>query len=144
MQQRLSGEASGPSTTKLEVQMASTAAVGGSFEVSPAAASTHLAATTPGGASGPDDAWEDDEGPAAPEEEEMRQRSVGAEATLSAPQIQVKAPEGDATASDTLQKADSAPQVQRASSGISSGKAAAAAATKKASRFTFMGMGRKK
>eukprot|EP00435_Cladocopium_sp_Y103_P071592 s45_g37.t3 len=144
VQQRLSGEASGPSTTKLEVQMASTAAVGGSFEVSPAAASTHLAATTPGGASGPDDAWEDDEGPAAPEEEEMRQRSVGAEATLSAPQIQVKAPEGDATASDTLQKADSAPQVQRASSGISSGKAAAAAATKKASRFTFMGMGRKK
>ena len=118
--------------------MVSTAAVGGSFEVSPAAASTHIAETTPGGASGADDTWEEaSDGEKAPEE--TSERKVEAEATLAAPEIQVKAPPEDETQGDVT------PQVQRAPSGLSDKpKAAAAVATKKASRFTFMGMGRKK
>ena len=80
----------------------------GSFEISPAAASTQQAETTPGGAS-PDEDWE--------ERSEHWQRPSGQEATLSAPQISVQP----------------APEVPRQSSGLSERpKAAAAAATKKA------------
>ncbi|CAK9090733.1 unnamed protein product [Durusdinium trenchii] len=140
VEQRLSG-------TKLDVQMASVAAVGGSFEISPGAASTQHAETTPGGGSG-DDGWEDDD--------QWQKKNTGGEVTLAAPQIQVKAPpasgsEGTSPAKveDTtrvVRGSDPAPQVQRETSGLSGDKpkAAAAAATKKASRFTFMGMSRKK
>eukprot|EP00913_Durusdinium_trenchii_P027759 g26030.t1 len=58
------------------------AAVGGSFEISPGAASTQHAETTPGGGSG-DDGWEDDD--------QWQKKNTGGEVTLAAPQIQVKA-----------------------------------------------------